>query len=148
MSDVKRLVTEILRGGDISHSDSNTRLEERCPCQLRQRFLLGKRIGDMPCLALSILQLTIGEVEFGPLQACFSRKGYKAPLFQEITGFLQHRLSIAEMAVEHGCLRLVHQRVRQVMAMPLELAEKGYRLGSKFVRFAGTIEAYQAEADL
>jgi hypothetical protein len=137
-----------VRGGDIAHSDGDTRLEERCPRQLRQCFLLGKRIGDMPGLALSILQLTPGKVEFGSLQSRFSRKGYKTPFFQEITGFLQHRVSFAKMAFEHGRLGLVHQRVRQVMTMSVELAEKGYRFGSQFVRFAGAIEAYQAEADL
>jgi len=67
LSDVKRLVTEILRAVNISQSDGDTSLQERCPCQLRQRFLLGKRTGDMLGLSLSILQLTIGEVKFGPL---------------------------------------------------------------------------------
>src|SRR6266566_3703672 len=98
----------------------------------------------MPGLTLSILQLTIREVEFSPLQPRSSSKGYKTSLFQEITGFLQHRLSFAKMAFEHSCLRLVHQGVREVMVMSLELAEKGYCLGSKFIRLAGTIEADQA----
>src|SRR5260221_4495452 len=106
LSDVKRLVTEILRGGDISHSDGNTSLEERGSRQLRQRFLFGKRIGDMPGLMLSILQLTISEVEFGPLQPRSGSKGYKTSLFQEITGFLQHCLCLAKMAFEHCCLCL------------------------------------------
>src|SRR6266581_648255 len=41
LSDIKRLVTEILRGSDISHGDGNTSLEERGPRQVRQRFLFG-----------------------------------------------------------------------------------------------------------
>src|SRR6266705_468880 len=148
LSDIKRLVTEILRGSDISHGDGNTSLEERGTRHVRQRFLFGSRIGDLTGLALSILQMTIREVEFSPLQPRSSSKGYTTTLFQEITGFLQHRLSFAKMAFEHSCLRLVHQGVREVMVMSLELAEKGYCLGSKFIRLAGTIEADQAEADL
>src|SRR5260221_702373 len=97
----------------------------------------------MPGLTLSILQLTIREVEFSPLQPRSSSKGYKTSLFQEITGFLQHRLSFAKMAFEHSCLRLVHQGVREVMVMLQEasnLLEEG-----GFVALAARARLQRAE---